>query len=70
MFLRYDQIGEIFDLLSLGVIVLSPERKIVSLNRAAEALTGKKAKDVLGKNCFDIFLSYLCGGRCKFLETP
>ena len=40
MFLRYDQIGEIFDLLSLGVIVLSPERKIVSLNRAAEALTG------------------------------
>jgi len=70
MFLRYDQIGEIFDLLSLGVIVLSPERKIVSLNRAAEALTGKKAKDVLGKNCFDIFLNYLCGGRCKFLETP
>jgi len=70
MFLRYDQIGEIFDLLSLGVIVLSPERKIVSLNRAAEALTGKKAKDVLGKNCFDIFLGYLCGGRCKFLETP
>ncbi len=70
MFLRYDQIGEIFDLLSLGVIVLSPERKIVSLNRAAEALTGKKAKDVLGKKCFDIFLSYLCGGRCKFLETP
>jgi PAS domain S-box-containing protein len=70
MFLRYDQIGEIFDLLSLGVIVLSPERKIVSLNRAAEALTGKRAKDVLGKNCFDVFLSYLCGGRCKFLETP
>jgi len=70
MFLRYDQIGEIFDLLSLGVIVLSPERKIVSLNRAAEALTGKKAKDVLGKNCFDIFLNYLCGGQCKFLETP
>jgi two-component system response regulator HydG len=70
MFLRYDQIGEIFDLLSLGVIVLSPERKIVSLNRAAESLTGKKAKDVLGKNCFDIFLDYLCGGQCKFLERP
>jgi PAS domain-containing protein len=43
MFLRYEQIGEIFDLLSLGVIVLSPERKIVSLNHAAESLTGKKA---------------------------
>lgn len=70
MFLRYDQIGEIFDLLSLGVIVLSPERKIVSLNRAAEALTGRRARDVLGKNCFEIFLDYLCGGQCKFLESP
>ena len=70
MFLRYEQIGEIFDLLSLGVIVLSTERKIVSLNRAAEALTGKRARDVLGKNCFDVFLSYLCGGRCKYLDTP
>ena len=70
MFLRYDQIGEIFDLLSLGVIVLSPERKIVSLNRTAEALTGRRAADVVGKNCFEIFLDYLCGGKCKFLETP
>ena len=22
------------------------------------------------KTVLDIFLSYLCGGRCKFLETP
>ena len=70
MFMRFEQIGEIFDLLSLGVIVLSPERKIVSLNHAAEALTGKKAKDVLGRNCYEIFLDYLCGGRCKYLERP
>jgi PAS domain S-box-containing protein len=70
MFMRYEQIGEIFDLLSLGVIVLSPERKIVSLNQAAEALTGKRARDVLGKNCYEIFLDYLCGGRCKYLERP
>jgi PAS domain S-box-containing protein len=70
MFLRYEQIGEIFDLLSLGVIVLSPERKIVSLNHAAEALTGKKANETLGKNCYEVFLDYLCGGKCKFLENP
>ncbi len=70
MFLRYDQIGEIFDLLSLGVIVLSPDRKIVSLNRTAETLTGKRAQDVLGENCFDIFLDYLCGGICKYQEKP
>ena len=70
MFLRYEQIGEIFDLLSLGVIVLSPERKIVSLNHAAESLTGKKANEVLGHNCYEVFLDYLCGGKCKYLEEP
>lgn len=70
MLLRYEQIGEIFDLLSLGVIVLSPERRIVSLNHAAEALTGKKASEVLGKNCYEIFLDYLCAGKCKYLDDP
>jgi two-component system, NtrC family, response regulator HydG len=70
MFLRFEQIGEIFDLLSLGVIVLSPERKIVSLNHAAESLTGKKADAVIGQNCYEVFLDYLCGGHCKYLEEP
>jgi PAS domain S-box-containing protein len=70
MFLRYEQIGEIFDLLSLGVIALSPQRQIVSLNQAAESLTGKKAADVLGKNCYEVFLNYLCGGKCKYLDAP
>ncbi|MBL0714879.1 MAG: sigma 54-interacting transcriptional regulator [Desulfosarcina sp.] len=70
MFLRFEQIGEIFDLLSLGVIVLSPERKIVSLNHAAESLTGKKEADVLGRNCYEVFLDYLCGGQCKYLDRP
>jgi len=70
MFLRFEQIGEIFDLLSLGVIVLSPERKIVSLNHAAESLTGKKANAVIGQNCYEVFLDYLCGGHCKYLEEP
>ncbi|MCB2169087.1 MAG: sigma 54-interacting transcriptional regulator [Deltaproteobacteria bacterium] len=70
MFLRYEQIGEIFDLLSLGVIVLSPERKIISLNHAAESLTGKKATAVIGHNCYEVFLDYLCSGHCKYLEEP
>jgi PAS domain S-box-containing protein len=70
MLMRYEQIGEIFDLLSLGVIVLSPERKIIALNHAAEALTGKRASDVQGKHCYEIFLDYLCGGYCKYLEAP
>jgi len=70
MFLRYEQIGEIFDLLSLGVIVLSPERKIVSLNHAAETLTGKKANAVVDQKCYDVFLDYLCGGHCKYLVEP
>ncbi|MGM0453851.1 MAG: sigma 54-interacting transcriptional regulator [Thermodesulfobacteriota bacterium] len=69
MLLKYDQIGEIFDCLSLGVILLSPERRVVSINRSAQLLTGYSAEDAVGQYCYHCFLDYLCGGRCKFLES-
>ncbi len=68
--IAFDQIGRIFDWLSLGVIVLSHNRKILSMNRAAETLTGAKADDVRGRYCYNIFLEYLCGGKCKYLDSP
>jgi len=67
--LKYDQIGEIFDCLSLGVILLSPERKVIAINRSAQLLTGVSAEAVEGKYCYNHFLDYLCGGRCKYLES-
>jgi len=69
-YIKYSQIGDIFDCLSLGVIVLDKERRIASINRSAELLTGHKASEVIGKYCYDIFSDYLCGGKCKFLENP
>ncbi|MBS3756120.1 MAG: PAS domain-containing protein, partial [Desulfobacterales bacterium] len=69
MLLQYEQIGEIFDCLSLGVIILSTDRKICSINRSAQQLTGFSASETVGRYCYHVFLDYLCGGRCKFLES-
>ncbi|MFZ7125368.1 MAG: sigma 54-interacting transcriptional regulator [Desulfobacterales bacterium] len=68
--IRYDQISGIFERLALGVIVLSEHRKIMAMNAVAEKLTGAREADVLGRFCYDIFLDYLCGGRCKYLDSP
>ena len=43
--LKYSQLGDVFDHFSLGVIVLSPERKIISINNAAESITGNKESE-------------------------
>jgi PAS domain S-box-containing protein len=60
----------IFDRLSLGVIVLSRNRKIKAMNHAAEVLTGAREADVRGRYCYNVFLEYLCGGKCKYLDSP
>lgn len=69
MLLNYEQIGEIFDCLSLGVIILSMDRQILSINRSAEQLTDCRASEVLNNYCYNVFINYLCGGRCKYLES-
>ena len=65
----FKQLGGILDYLSLGSIVLSCDRRIMGINRSGEQLTGRKAADVLGKFCYEVFRDYLCGGRCKYLDT-
>ena len=67
--IKYSQLGDIFDFFSMGVMVLSPERKIISLNQSAEVITGYKASDLVGKNCNDRLMGSLCGGRCSYLEA-
>jgi PAS domain S-box-containing protein len=66
---QYGQIAKIFDHLSLGVLILSPDRRIFSMNRSAEQLTGYKQSDLIGKYCYAYFKDYLCGGTCKYLDT-
>ena len=67
--LQYSQLGKIFDYFSMGVMILSPDRKILDLNRSAEIITGYKASELKGKYCDQIFLEDLCGGECKFYES-
>lgn len=68
--IKYRELSSIFDCLSMGVIILSPDRKILEFNRSAELLTGFSEADVLNRHCYHLFKEYLCGGRCKYLETP
>ncbi|MFW5635814.1 MAG: PAS domain-containing protein, partial [Thermodesulfobacteriota bacterium] len=66
---KYSQLGKIFDFLSLGVLILSPDRRIVAMNGSAEMLTGYRQADLAGKFCYVYFKDYLCGGQCKYLES-
>lgn len=70
VFIKCSQIGEIFDGLSLGVVLLSRDGRILSVNRSAELLTGCTASDAVGKYCHLVFGEYLCGGLCRYLEVP
>jgi PAS domain S-box-containing protein len=69
LLIRYSQLGDIFDYLSIGVMVLTPDRKIISLNKSAEIITGYTESDLLGEYCHHIFLDPLCGEKCAYLEA-
>ena len=67
--IKYSQLGEIFDFFSMGVMILSSERKILSLNQSAEVITGYQASDLVGRNCTDRLMNSLCDGSCSYLEA-
>jgi PAS domain S-box-containing protein len=69
LLIKYNQLGDIFDFFSMGVMVLSPERKIISLNQSAEVITGYRASDLEGQSCSDRLMNSLCGGSCSYLEA-
>lgn len=55
---------------SLGdaVIAHDLQRKIFYFNSTAEKITGFSQKDVLGKDCHDVFPSPMCGQNCSFCD--
>ena len=66
---KYRQLGDIFDTFSLGVMVVGPDRKILSFNHSAEIITGYNESDLRGKLCHDILFDKLCGGSCQYLDA-
>jgi PAS domain S-box-containing protein len=69
LLIKYSQLGDIFDYFSIGVMVLSPDRKIMAINHSAAAITGYTDADLLGEYCHHIFLDPLCGEKCAYLEA-
>ena len=54
----------IFESIPLGVIFLSPERKILKFNSKAEKITGYKADEAQGVFCGDILHGGYCLSNC------
>jgi PAS domain S-box-containing protein len=62
--IKYSQLTNIFDFFTMGVMILSLDRKIISFNSTAELITGYKNAEVIGRYCYEVFLDTICGGTC------
>jgi len=54
----------IFESIPVGIICISPERKIMKFNPQAERITGYKAEESLGLFCGDILHGEYCLSNC------
>ncbi|MBW2056457.1 MAG: sigma 54-interacting transcriptional regulator [Deltaproteobacteria bacterium] len=59
----------ILDSIADGVFTINAEWEITSFNRAAEEITGFKAREAIGKYCFDVFRASICQTQCALRET-
>jgi PAS domain S-box-containing protein len=59
----------LLDVVDEGVFTVDPSGHITSFNRAAEAITGYKKEDVLGKECSHVFRSDLCDTQCPLRSS-
>lgn len=61
----------ILDNLMEGIIAHDQQRKILFFNRAAEAITGYKKEELIGRDCHEVFGTPFCGNKCSFCgEAP
>ncbi|MBU0552772.1 sensor domain-containing diguanylate cyclase [Myxococcota bacterium] len=67
---------EVIEQLNDGLYFTDHKRQITFWNQAAEAITGYKAEEVIGRRCSDNILMHvdaegrsLCQGRCPLAET-
>ena len=57
---------QILDNLMEGIIAHDKSRRILFFNRAAEAITGFRKEDVVGKDCHEVLGGPFFGSRCSF----
>ncbi|MCB2228142.1 MAG: sigma 54-interacting transcriptional regulator [Desulfarculaceae bacterium] len=59
----------LFENLAEGIFTINTRWRITSFNQRAEELTGYRREEVLGRHCWDIFRSDLCGSGCPLRTT-
>ncbi len=59
----------ILESISDGVFTVDADWKILSFNRAAEAITGIRRRDAIGKTCSDVFRASMCEADCALRQT-
>ena len=59
----------ILESISDGVFTVDADWRITSFNRAAEAITGIRRRDALGKTCSDVFRASMCEADCALRHT-
>jgi PAS domain S-box-containing protein len=67
--LTCEELLTIIDSISDGVFAVNTDLRITFLNKAAERITGYKAREALGKPCNEIFRSNICDSHCALKET-
>jgi PAS domain S-box-containing protein len=60
----------VLDALKIGIIAHDLNRHIFYFNSEAERITGYNRKEVLGKDCHQLFGEPFCGGQCSFSDHP
>jgi PAS domain S-box-containing protein len=50
--------------MSEGMFTVDEKQAITSFNKAAEEITGFRASETIGRPCFSVLRSELCGERC------
>ena len=59
----------ILESISDGVFTVDRQWRITAFNRAAEAITGVRREEALGRHCCDVLRSSLCGAECALRQT-
>lgn len=59
----------IFDSVADGLFTVDPEMRITTFNRAAEEITGYRAREIIGRRCHDIFRTSVCFSACPLREA-
>lgn len=59
----------ILESISDGVFTVDADWHIISFNRAAEAITGIRRRDAIGKTCSEVFRASMCEADCALRQT-